>query len=89
MRIGKGKLVGVVRAPLDLPALRISTLGFLANVLGLLASVLVLYLCLALFGLIFNVVDELARARAMGIELPAGTLRMFITNTMVGGGGRT
>ena len=67
-------------------ALRTSALGFLASVLGLLTFILVLYVCLAIFGLFFNVIDELARARALGAELPGGSAGQIIAGMLVGSG---
>ena len=67
-------------------ALRTSALGFLASVLGLLTFILVLYVCLAIFGLFFNVIDELARARALGAQLPGGSAGQIIAGMLVGSG---
>lgn len=72
------------RLAANLPTLRIYVLGFLANVLGLLTFIFLVYLCLATFSLFFTTINELARAKAAG-ALPAnGSALELISDSVVG-----
>jgi hypothetical protein len=55
----------------NLSTLKILVLGFLANVLGLLTLILIVYLGLATFALFFTMLNELTRAGVTGTPLSA------------------
>jgi hypothetical protein len=63
--------------------LRIHALGFLANALGLLTLILILYLCLAIFSLFFTTPSELARAGAADAPPFAGPAWALIGDSLL------
>ena len=64
--------------------LRIYALGFLANALGLLTFILILYLCLAIFSLFFTTIGELARAEATDSPTLTGPAWALIGDSILG-----
>jgi hypothetical protein len=56
----------------------------LAGVVGLLTFILALYVCLAIAGLLFNLIDQVAGARATGVELGGGSAGQVIVSILAG-----
>jgi len=68
----------------NLSRLKLYLLGSLANALGLLTFILILYLCLAIFSLFFTTINELARAEATGPPTFTGSALDLIGDTILG-----